>query len=201
MNLKTKTKFLSIYLILNAIGVLLAIKYWWTDPLILSGLNKVIIILLFSIGICWIGILFFTIMIIRLLIVNIDHHQFISPFDLISNEYYVSEIGLKKAERFKRAISFIGFPILFLTIFLFRYSVKIYENNELTTNGVIENIVLKKINKDIKGNNYIFIEYGNGKYSVNFRSDYFRVNDTIKIIYSNQNPDIVKIFNEYKENQ
>ncbi|WP_291141785.1 hypothetical protein [Flavobacterium sp. UBA7680] len=201
MNLKIKAKYLSLYLILNAIGILLAIRYWWTDPLILSGLNKYTIILLLSVGICWIGILFLSIMLIRLLIVKIDNYKFISPLDLTNNKYYASEIGVDKAKRFEKAITFIGFPMLFLTIFSFRFLIEIYENNELKTNGVIEKIVVKKLNKDIKNNSYVFIEYENKKHSVNLRSDYLRLNDTITIIYSNRNPEIVKIFNEYKENQ
>ncbi|PXY44935.1 hypothetical protein [Flavobacterium hydrophilum] len=201
MNLKTKAKYLFLYLVLTAIGVLLAFRYWWTDPLILSGLNKFTIVLLFSVGICWLGILFLSIMIIRLLIVKIDNHKFISPLDLTNNKYYASEIGLKKAKIFGNAIAFIGFPMLFLTIFLFRFLIGIYETHELATNGVIENIVIKKLNKDIKKNSYAFIEYGKGKHSVNIQSDYLRLNDTIKIIYSNRNPNIVKFFNEYKENE
>ena len=201
MNLKTKVKYLSIYLILNVIGIFLAIKYWWTDSLILSGLNKFTIILLFSVGICWMGILFFALFITRLLIVKIENPQFISPLDLINNNYYTSEIGMNKAKKLKKSLIFIGFPMLFLTIFLFRFSIGIYENRELKINGVIESIVVKKINKDIKKNRYVFIEYEDGKCSVNFRSDYLKLNDTIKIIYSNRNPDIVKIFDQYKENK
>ncbi|WP_281231282.1 hypothetical protein [Flavobacterium gelatinilyticum] len=201
MNLKTKVKYLSIYLILNVIGIFLAIKYWWTDSLILSSLNKFTIILLFSVGICWMGILFFALFITRLLIVKIENPQFISPLDLINNNYYTSEIGMNKAKKLKKSLIFIGFPMLFLTIFLFRFSIGIYENRELKINGVIESIVVKKINKDIKKNRYVFIEYEDGKCSVNFRSDYLKLNDTIKIIYSNRNPDIVKIFDQYKENK
>ena len=32
MNLKTKAKYLFIYLLLNTIGVFLAFKFWWIDP-------------------------------------------------------------------------------------------------------------------------------------------------------------------------
>ncbi|KIO51197.1 hypothetical protein IW18_19505 [Flavobacterium hibernum] len=99
MNLKIRIKYITIYLVLNGIAVFLAIRFWWTDPIILSYLNIYTITLLFSVGISWIGILFISIMITRDLLLEKDKFNFITPLSLINNDYYISEIGLEKAKK------------------------------------------------------------------------------------------------------
>jgi len=197
MNSKAKVKYLAIYLLLNVLGILLAFQFWWTDSLTLSKLNRVTFILLLSVGICWIGILFLSILISRCFIVKLAKIDFISPIDLISNNYFLSEIGLQKAKKLKRTITLTGFSILFLTILSFRILMKIYENNELKKHSVLENVVVKKINYDIKKNSYVFIEYKQKQHNTNLRLDYLKLNDTILIIYSKKNPKIIKTYNEY----
>jgi hypothetical protein len=198
MNSITKAKYFFIYLLLNITGFLLAFRFWWTDSLILSGLNKFTILLLFSIGICWIGILFLSVMLSRYLILKPDNFNFISPFGLLINEYLSSEIGITKAKQLKNTITFIAFPTLFLTIASFIFSMNIYENNQLKKYGIIENVIVKEIHYDIKQNPYAFIKYQNEKHTVNLFADSLKVNDTVKIIYSKLSPKIVKYLDEYK---
>lgn len=163
MNPKTKAKYLFIYLLLNTIGILLAFKFWWTGPLILSGFNKFTVILLLSIGICWIGILFISVMISRNFILKLDDFKFISPFGLLANEYYSSEIGIEKAKRLKTTITLTAVPTLFLTIVTFIYSMNIYENFQLKKYGIIEDVSVKEIHYDIKQNPYAYFEFNNKK--------------------------------------
>lgn len=197
MNLKTKVKYLFIYSLLNAIGILLAFKFWWTDSLILSGLNKFTVILLLSMVICWIGILFISVMLSRNFILKPDNFKFISPFGLVANEYYSSEIGIEKAKKIKNTITLIAFPILFFTIAIFRYSMNIYENYQLEKYGIIEVVRVKEIHYDIKRNRYAYFEFDHKKHKINLSANSLKMNDTTKIIYSKVNPDIVKYLNEY----
>lgn len=199
MNSKIKAKYLLIYLLLNTTGFFLAFRFWWTDSLILSGLNKFTLLLLFSIGICWIGILFLSVMLSRYLILKPDTFNFISPFGLITNEYFSSEIGIDKAKKIKNTITFTAFPTLFLTIASFIFLMNIYEKRQLKKYGIIESVSVKEINYDIKQNSYAFIKYQNEKHSINLFADSLKVNDTVKIIYSRLNPKIIEYLDEYKK--
>lgn len=175
----------------------MAFKFWWTDPLILSGFNKFTLILLLSIGICWIGILFISVMISRNFILKLDDFKFISPFGLLANEYYSSKIGIEKAKRLKTTITLTAVPTLFLTIVTFIYSMNIYENFQLKKYGIIEVVSVKEIHYDIKQNPYAYFEFNNKKNSINLSANCLKVNDRTKIIYSKVNPNIVKYLNEY----
>ncbi len=199
MNSKIKAKYVVIYLILNSIGVLLAFRFWWTDSLILSGFNKFTLILLASVGICWIGILFNSVMLSRILTLKPDKFNFISPFGLLINQFYSSEIGMNKATKLKNTMSFIAFPTLFLTIAAFIFSMDIYENNQLKKYGIIETVSVKELHYDIKQNPYAYFEYQNRKHSINLSANSLKVNDTVKIIYSKRNPSIIKYLNEYQK--
>jgi len=197
MNLKTKAKYLFIYLLLNAIGILLAFKFWWADSLILSGLNKFTMILLLSTGICWIGILFISVMLSRNFILKPDNFEFISPFELLANEYYSSEIGIEKAKKLKTTITLIAFPTLFLTIATFINSMNIYENHQLKKYGIIEVVSVKEIHYDIKKNPYAYFEFDNKKHTTNLSANSLKINYRTKIIYSKVNTNIVKYLDEY----
>jgi hypothetical protein len=201
MSLKTKAKYLFIYLLLNTIGILLAFKFWWTDSLILSRLNKFTMILLLSIGICWIGILFISVMLSRNFILKYDNFKFISPYGLLANEYYSSEIGIEKAKKLKNTITLIAFPTLFLTITAFIFSMNIYENHQLKKHGIIEVVNVKEIHYDIKQNPYAYFEFDNKKHTINLSANSLKINDRIKIIYSKVNPNIVKYLDEYVKNK
>ena len=201
MNLQIKIKYVIIYLFLNTIGILLAFRIWWTDSLILSGFNKYTIILLASTGICWIGILFKSILLSRILTLKSDKLNFVSPLALITNQYFSSEIGIDKATKLKNTMSLIAFPSLFLTITIFIYSMKTYENNQLEVNGIIEIVNIKELHYDLKQNPYAYFEYRNKKYSVNLSADSLKVNDRVKIIYSKKNPKIIKFLNEYNQEE
>jgi hypothetical protein len=198
MNSKTSVKYLLIYLLLNTIGFLLAFRVWWSDSLIFSSLNITTISLLFSVGICWIGILFLSIMIGRRLVLKTDKFEFVSLLGLLNNEYFSSEIGIDKARKLKSIISLIAFPILFFTIISFVFSMNLYENNELKNYGIVENVKIKEIYYDIKQNPYILFEYQNKKHSTNLPAHTLKVNDITQIIYSARNPMIIKYLTEYQ---
>ena len=201
MNLQIKIKYLIIYLLLNTIGILSASRIWWTDSLILSGFNKYTVILLASTGICWIGILFKSIMLSRILILKRDNFNFVSPLELLANQYFSSEIGINKATKLKNTMSLIAFPSLFLTITVFMYSMKIYENNQLKKNGIIEIVNIKELHFDPKQNPYAYFEYQNRKHCINLPANSLKVNDKVKIICSKRNPKIIKFLDEYQEKE
>lgn len=196
MNSKIKGQYLAVYFILNIVAFLLAFKFWWTDRLLLNGLNESTLMIFFSVGISWIGILFLSIMITRILVIKEDNFSFISPLNLTYDSYY-SEIGLEKAKKVKITFTVIAFPILFITIFSFVFLMRFYENYELDKNGVIENVLIKRVTEDVKHNKYALIEYKSNKHTIHLSADSLKENDSVKIIYSKRNPMIVKYYKDY----
>ncbi|GEM_PF-3826577 len=197
MNTKNLITYLILYIILNSIGLSIALNFWWTDSLTLSFLKKESFLLLMSIGFCWIGILYMSILIIRKFIVKIKTHNFIGPIDLVSNEMYQKEIGIENATKFKNSLTFIAFPILIITIIVFITSMNSYEVYELSKNGKIEKIKVKEIRNDIKQNPYIYFEYNNNKNKTNLRNEKkLKIGDEVSVIYSIKNPKIINYKNE-----
>ena len=136
--------------------------------------------------------MYLSILIIRKFIININTQNFIGPIDLVSNEMYQNQIGIKNATKFKKFLTLIAFPILILTITIFITSMNQFEVYELTKNGKIERIKVKEIKKDLKQNEYINFYYNNYKnetYLSNKKN--LKVGDKINIIYSINNPKII----------
>ena len=197
MNTKTTLTYLILYILLNSIGFSIAFNFWWTDSLNLSFLNKEFFLLLMSIGFYWIGILYVSILIIRKFIVKINTQNFIGPIDLLSNEMYQKQIGNEKATKFKNSLTFIAFPILIITIFVFISSMNSYEIYELSKNGQVEKIKVKEIRNDIKQNPYINFEYNNNKNETNLWNEKeLKVGDEVIVVYSTKNPKIINYHNK-----
>ena len=191
-NMKTELRYLIIYLILNTIGILVASTIWWTDNLNLSFLKEETLLLLFSTGICWIGIIHLSIFIIRKFIVKIDNSKFIGPIDLVFNEYYQNEIGIGNAIKFKKSMTLVSFSLFIVTIGCFFLGTNIYKNYQLNNYGVNETVRVKEIRFDMKENPYIYFEYNNGNSSTLLYNKGFKVGDRTIIIFSINNPRIIE---------
>ena len=177
---------------LNIAGVFLASKLWWTDSLKLSFLKRESFLLLMSVGICWIGILYLSILIIRNFLINTNELNFVGPLDLISNEMYHKEIGDKAAKKFKNSLPIVAFPILILTIFGFIVSMNIYQENQLKKYGENEIVIVREIRKDIKQNLYVNFKYNKGKDEANLQNEKgLKIGDKFQIIFSTENPEII----------
>lgn len=192
MKNKTIFTYLAVYSILNSIGILIASHFWWTDGLNLSFLKEETVALLFSAGMLWIGIIYFTIFLIRKFIVKITLQNFIGPIDLVSNEYYKNEIGEKSAIRFRQSM-ILSFPIFIVTVVLFIISMNAWKSFQLKNFGKSERVTIKEIKKDIKELPYVYFEYNNKKSSTLIRNyKNLKIGDTIDIQYSIRNPKIIK---------
>ncbi len=197
MNTKIIITYLIVYILLNSIGVCIAFHFWWTDSLNLSSLTKESLSLLMSVGFCWIGILYLSILIVRKFIVKINNQQFIGPIDLASNEMYQKEIGVKNATKFKNSLTFVAFAILILSIIAFITSMNSYEVYELSIYGKVEKVKVKKIRNDVKKKSYIFFEYNNSKNETNLWNEKkLKAGDEVIVVYSIKNPKIINYANE-----
>ena len=200
MNIKIRIKYLYYYLLFNISGCLIAIKYRTSDDLIHSGINKYTLLGFLSIGISYIGISIISLMISRDLIIKPDNFPFFSPYDFSINNNFLSSIIREDDEKkFKKTYGIISFLLLVLTVTSYIILTNKYEEKQLTEYGIIENVKVKELNYDIKHNPYALFEYQNKKYKVNFHANSLKVNDTVKIIYSKKNPNIVAYLKEFEK--
>ena len=201
MNLTTKIKYISIYLFLNFIGFYYAFQNWW---LIESASPVPTFFILFCFGLCWIGIVFLGIMISQLLFLKTNSNNFISPFSLATREDYLEKFGVE-AKKMKRSIWTINFGLLIFSIVIFIYTMNYIKKYQLSNFGKIENAIVKRITSDVKGNEYSNLEYNNGKSrSVILTKNYTELKsiskgDSIKIIYSSKNPEIIELYSSYSK--
>lgn len=200
MNLKTKLKYFSIYIILNFIGFYLAFQNWWLKE---SANPTPIFYILFCFGICWIGIIFIGIMVSQLIFLKQSKKDFVSPFSLVTSEDYVENFG-DNSKKIKKSIWIINFGLFFLSIFIFIFTMNFIKKYQLKKYGIIENARIDRVTNDVKGNEYSSIEYNNNKSESIILTKMFdetksiNKGDSIKIIYSSKNPDIVEIYSEYE---
>ena len=199
MSLITKLKYFSIYIILNFIGFYLAFQNWWSKE---SASPVPIFGILFCFGICWLGIVFMGIMTSQLIFLK-DKNDFVSPFSLITTEDYLDNFG-EYSKKMKKSIWIINFGIFFLSISVFIYTMSFIKQYQLENYGVIENAKIDRITTDVKGNEYSSIEYNNDKSGSIILTKMFdeakliNDGDSIKIIYSSKNPDIIEIYSDYE---
>lgn len=200
MDFSAKLKYITTYIILNSLGIYLAYKNWWIS----ESSNPIPgFVLFFYAGICWIGIVFLGIMISQIISFRQEKKYFISPFSLATKGDYKERFG-DDAKRMKISVQIISFGILFLTFFVFVTIMHLVKNYQLKEYGVTEYAKIKSISKDAKGNEFSSIRYNKSKNSSTLLTKYFTdpkeydIGDSIKIIYSSKNPDIVELFKEYK---
>ena len=199
MSLITKLKYFSIYIILNFIGFYIAFQNWWLN---VSACSVSVFFILFCFGICWLGIVFIGIMISQLIFLK-EKNDFVSPFSFFTTEDYLDNLG-EKAKKMKKSIWIINFGIFFLSISIFIYTMSSIKQYQLEKYGKIENAKIDRITTDVKGNEYSSIEYNNSKSGSIILTKMFdeakliNEGDSIKIIYSSKNSDIVEISSDYE---
>lgn len=200
MSLITKLKYFTIYIILNFTGFYLAFQNWWLRE---SASPVPIFFILFCFGLCWLGIIFIGIMISQLIFLK-HKNNFVSPFSLVTTDDYVDNFG-DDAKKIKKSIWIINFGLFFLSIFTFIFIMNFIKKYQLEKYGVIESARIVRITPDVKKNEYSSIEYNDGKSNSTLltkkmfdKNKSLNEGDSIKIIYSSENPKIVELYSEYQ---
>jgi hypothetical protein len=168
--------------------------FWWTDSLTFSYFKKEPLALFASIGICWLGICYLAVLVVRATF-NIINEKFIGPIDLAFNEYYYKDIGYTNAKKFKIRFTLIACSLLIFTLIIYYLGVKYYGENQLEKFGQTQMVKVLEIRKDIKKNEYIHFAYGHGQTTNLLNKDY-RVGDSISIRYARSNPKIIEYTDE-----
>lgn len=197
MNYKIALKYISIYLSLNVTGISIASHFWWTDGLKLSYLHKETAFLLLSFGLCWIGVIYLSILISRKIKLKPDYFPFIGPIDIERIEILSKNLDEEIRKKLKRILPIIAFPIMSLTITSFILIMNGIKESQLNNYGKVEIVVVDQIQNDIKGIPYAIFKYNNDDFVLLPKND-LSINDKIEIIYSNKNPKIVEYYKDFK---
>lgn len=192
MSRKVILQYIGLYFILTVAGLCLAYKFWWFDPLQAQGLTKYTLPLFGAVGLAWIGIQFLTSMfaIQRFFRGSVNH--FIGILQL-NHDLLEPLKGTVKYRKLNIFIPIVSFPLLFITIAIFVFSMSAYERNEIRHYGVVRRVPVTDVHYDIKKKEYAYVVYRHGDRT--FKHDLpmqnHHLNDTVEIIFSSRNPDIV----------
>lgn len=182
------------YLLITALGVFIMFTVTWAN----NGAGFFGIAGFFLIGF---GSLYAGISLARLILpfdINFD-------FKLLSNKLLYNELKNKVG---KTKVNIISITYISLFILLFAFSfysyfklTSSYEDDQLLINGETQKVYINKTAYQGKGgpNAYFDFYFNEKKYSDHLPKDNLEVGDSAIIIFSKQNPDIIKWYNDFRK--
>lgn len=197
---KVILQYIGLYVALTIAGASIAYKFWWFDPLQAQGLNRYTLPLFGAAGLAWIGIQFLTSMFAIQRFFRGNVTKFIGIIQL--NYNLVEPLkGTAKYRQINLFIPLVSFPLLFVSIAIFVFSISAYERNEFRDYGVVTRVPITDVNYDIKKKEYAHIIYRHaGKtFEHDLPVQNHHLNDTVEIVFSSRNPDIVDYLTNTRE--
>jgi len=120
--------------------------------------------------------------------------KFIGPTELFDKKHYESYLGKSKAQSFHNYISIISSVLIFLLVTIFLIHTNLHEKYQLAHYPVNSTAVIKEIHyrEDKRGPVACFdYSFDNKKYYKELYIKTFQLSDTIDIVFSSQNPNIL----------
>jgi hypothetical protein len=187
MNKRQAVKYSLIYMLTILFGAFIAFKVWWTN-----GETKYLgVIAFFLVGF---GSLFLSIAMTRIIIPTETDFSYSTLSDKKKYQILKDTIGSTKV-KFINA-SYIS---LFLTIFAgtsygLVTSLNKYEKEQLETFGRLQKVRISDIQNKGKGSPYAFFDFylDGKKYTNELSPKNYSIGDSVRIIFSTNNTDIVK---------
>lgn len=200
MSRKVILQYIGLYVALTVAGACLAYKFWWLDPLQSQGPNRDTLPLFGSAGLAWIGIEFLTSMFAIQLFFRGRVNHFVGLIQL--NHGLLEPLkGTSKHREISVFIQVISILLLVGTIVAFVSAMSAYERNEIRHYGVVRRVPITDVHYDIKKKEYAYVVYrhGNRTFKHDLPMQNHHLNDTVEIIFSSRNPDIVDYVRNAKE--
>lgn len=185
--------YLGIYLAFTIAGISLAIEFWWIDGYESSFFNREVMILLGAAGLCWIGILHFSLLLTRLFYVKTEFEGYIGLFGFTAGEQLAAKVGTRRAKMVRTVHAIISFALFIVTVALFVSSMSAYKNHQLENNSLSQIVVIEDIKYTIKGIPFARFswKYQGKTHEAHLQSGSLKKGDTAVIVFSKKNPDIV----------
>lgn len=186
----TKTqalKYSLIYILLILLGVFIAFKVWWTN----GDTRFLGIISFFLVGF---GSFFLSISLTRLIIPTQTDFNFSTLSDKQKYKNLQKTIGTTKVKVIN--VSYISLFLIFFagTAYSLVTSLTKYEKDQLKTFGQLQKVRINNIDYKGKGTSYAFFDFylDGKKHSNNLDPKNYNIGDSVTIIFSTNNTDIVK---------
>ncbi|MES2593439.1 MAG: hypothetical protein V4608_16270 [Bacteroidota bacterium] len=184
-----------IYILIILFGAFITFKVWWTT----DGARLFGVISFFLVGF---GSLLLSISLTRIIIPNKTDFSFTVLSDKKKYQILKNEIGPTKIKVIN--VTYISLFLILLvgTAYTLVTSLNSYEKDQLKTYGQLQKVRINDIHYKGKGSAYAFFDfYLNGKkYSNNLSPKNYRIGDSVTIIFSTNNTDIVEWVDDFAAN-
>ena len=155
---------------------------------------------LIAVGITWIASNYLGVLISRLTYFKDLGEDYIGLIKLTGTEFLKDSIGKSKSGKLRNLISLFAALIFLLIATIFYFQTKNFEIFQLKTYGLPKKVIVEKISF-FNGRRIEFeFDYNKKKYYKVVHSTVYEVNDTVPIIFSYANPDIIKLDKKIKMN-
>ena len=189
-------KYSLINILIIFLGALIAFKVWWTnDSTRLFG-----VISFFLIGF---GSLFLSISLTRIIVPSTVNFNFSTLSDSQKYKIFKKTIGDKKVRIINLTYIFL-FSVLFaITTYTLVLALNKYEQFQLINYGQIQKVIIKDIHHKGKGAPYAFFDFHlDGKiHTTDLSSSNYNIGDSVNIIFSTNDIDIVKWEDAFDKNR
>ncbi|GAB2843257.1 hypothetical protein [Ferruginibacter profundus] len=187
MSKKTALTYLSIGLIPIFLAYTLCFNYWWVN---IEDIHFPTII---SVWITWVAANTLGVFISRLAYFKDLGNNYIGLIKLTDTGFLKDSIGKNKAARFKYLSSFFAVLILIVTSIIFYFHTNYFELFQLNKYGLSKQVIVKKISFSNGRRIEFEFDYNQKRYYKVVHSQVYEINDTVPIVFSYVNPDIIKL--------
>ncbi len=185
-----------IYLVVIAIGLFIFFKAWWAPGYSIASFGGLVAFFLVSFG-C----MFLSISLTRIIINSKIDFGYYELNTVGHFKIFQSKVGKKKAAWISGMVIALFILLATLLFVYFGRFLKQYEVNQLRNFGQYQLVRITDIKRKGKGGPYAFFDYYfNGKkYSNDLLQKDFNIGDSVEIIFSTKNIDIIEWADEFRE--
>ena len=152
-----------------------------------------------SVGITWIAANNLSVFISRLTYFKDLGDDYIGLIELTDTGFLKDSIGKNKSTKFKNLSTFFATLILLLLSTIFYFHVRHFEVFQLKTYGLSKKVIVEKISFSNGRRIEFEFEYNQKKYYKVIHSAAYEIYDTVPIIFSYVDPDIIMLDKEAKK--
>lgn len=186
MSKKAILIYLSVGFIPIFLAYLLCFHFWWVN----IDIHFPTII---SVWTTWVAANNLGVFTSRLIYFKDLGNNYIGLIELTDTGFLKDSIGKSKSARFKNLSTFFAALILISISTIFYLHAKHFEFSQLKTYGLSKKVIVEKISFSNGRRIEFEFEYNQKKYYKVVYSKVYEINDTVPIIFSYVNPDIIKL--------
>lgn len=177
-----------------AFSFLILFKVWWTQ-----SADKFMGVGAFLVA--GIGLIVLSATLTRLLVAT--DFGFSDIADQQAFNEFAKKVGYQKARRVTTLVTCLFFGLAALSFYLFYKATQQWETYQLTRYGQYQKVEIKDVRKKGKGRPYAFFDYYlNGKrYSNDLSQKDFNIGDSVEIIFSTEDPEILEWSEDFVKEQ